>query len=306
MRIVSLLPGATEIVRALGLEGRLVGISHECAPPAGRPGLPRVTSSLIPNTLRSGDIDRVVRENANAKTPLYTLHRDILEELHPDLIITQTLCRVCAVSEEEVHAVVRTLPQPPLVVDLESASLHGLLSGIREVALKGGAIAEGERLVGDLERRIERVVERGRRLSSPPRVAFIEWLDPLFSSGHWNPELVRLAGGIELLGIEGEAARTIAWEEVVAVQPDVLFISCCGFTVERTLEDLPALTGLPGFRDLPAVRQGLVFITDGSRFFSSPGPELVDSLEILAHALDPAIHPPAHGLPEARRVELSS
>jgi iron complex transport system substrate-binding protein len=302
MRIVSLFPGATEIVRALGLEGNLVGVSHECILPPKMADLPRVTTSLIPPSLPSADIDRFVRERAREKTALYGLRRDFLEDIGPDLIITQTLCQVCAVSEEEVHAVAHALPNPPAIVDLEPTTIAGLLRGIREVAPQGGAAATGERLIAELEGRITQVVGRGAKLSSPPRVAFLEWLDPIFSSGHWNPELVRLAGGVELLGIEGEPARVIAWEDVVAADPEVLFISCCGFTVERTLEDFSILTRRPEWTSLPAVRNGRVFVADGTRWFSSPGPELIASLEILAHALDPVRHPLPGGLLPALRV----
>lgn len=302
MRIVSLLPGATEIVFALGLGDDLVAVSHECDFPHAAKSLPAVTRSLIPAGASSGEIDRVVRERVGSRSPLYALDVDALEALRPDVIITQALCDVCAVSEEDVHAVARRLTVRPDVINLETRSFIGLLDGIRQVAGRTGRERAGEELIGALRQRATQVEIRSTARTRDTRVVFLEWLDPLFAGGHWNPELIRMAGGSDPFGQRGMPARTVLWADIEAFQPEVVFVACCGFTVDRTLEDLPALTGMPGWSDLPAVRQGRVYIADGAQYFSRPGPRLVDSLEMLAHAIDPGLHELPAGVPAARRV----
>jgi iron complex transport system substrate-binding protein len=296
MRIVSLLPSATEIVCALGLEDRLVGVTHECDFPESVRRLPKVTRTLIPADAPSAEIDRLVRERLRTDGALYALDLPTLEELRPDLIVTQTLCDVCAVAEEEVRAAACALPGSPRVVNLEPETLSELFAAIRQVAEAAGVERRGDEVVRRLTTRIEAVAARAAGRRHRPRVALLEWLDPPFSCGHWNPELVRLAGGVEGLGRTGRPSRTLRWEEVVAWRPEVVVIACCGFGIERTLQDAPQLRSVPGWQDLPAVRSGRVYVADGSHYFSRPGPRLVDSLEILAHALDPEVHGPPAGL----------
>ncbi len=291
MRIVSLLPAATEIVCALGLEEQLVGVSHECDYPRSVRDLPKVTRSLIPASAPSGEIDRLVRERLNTQSALYSLDFAGLEALQPDLIVTQALCDVCAVAQDEVQAAACAFPQAPRVVNLEPQGLGEVLQAIRQVAVATDTQPRGDLVVGELQARIDAVAERSPGLATQPRVALIEWLDPPFSCGHWNPELVRLAGGIEGLGREGERSRTLAWDEVIAWQPEVVVFACCGLDAERTLGELPLLQTVAGWHDIPAVRSGRVYVTDGSQYFSRPGPRLVESLEILAHALHPDVHP---------------
>jgi len=291
MRIVSLLPSATEILCFLGLEDELVGVSHECDfPPAARQ-LPKVTRSLIPQEASSAEIDRLVRERLAGKGSLYTLELALLEQLQPDIIVTQALCDVCAVAEDEVIAAACQLPGNPRVIRLQPQTLEGVFESILDLARAVGVEDTGEKLVRELRARVEIIAQRSAQVDYRPRVALLEWLDPPFCSGHWNPELVRLAGGIDGLGKEGSPARTVRWEQVLAWQPEVLFIACCGFTIERTLRDLPPWRCIPGWEELPAVRAGRVYVTDGSQYFTRPGPRLVDSLEILAHALHPRVHP---------------
>jgi iron complex transport system substrate-binding protein len=270
MRIVSLLPSATEIVYALGLGDQLVGVSHECDFPPEAKQLRAVTRSLIPDGRSSGEIDRLVREHAGSKTPLYALDAAALEELKPDLIITQALCNVCAVSEADVEAAVCSLPGMPEVVNLEARTIEDVLVGIEVVAARTGATEAGAELVGALRDRVEQVAARAAHARRTPRVAFIEWLEPPFCCGHWNPELVRIAGGFDPLGREGEPARTIPWTRVEAIEPELIFTACCGFDVQRTLEELPALAACEGWRDLPAVRAKQVYVSDGSQYFSRP------------------------------------
>jgi iron complex transport system substrate-binding protein len=302
MRIVSLLPSATEIVCALGLEEQLVGVSHECDYPPSVASLPKVTRTLIPADASSGEIDRMVRERLQTEPALYTLDLPVLNSLGPDLIVTQALCDVCAVSQAEVQAAQCQLSSHPRVVNLAPQSLEDIFASIRQLAAVAEVERRAEELLSGLRARVAAVAGRTSRLATRPRVALLEWLDPPFCGGHWNPELVRLAGGIEGLGCEGRPSRTLRWQEILTWQPEVIFIACCGFGVERTLRDLPATRRLPGWPELPAVKSGRVYLADGSHYFSRPGPRIVDSLEILAHALHPEAHPLPPGLPPAVRL----
>jgi iron complex transport system substrate-binding protein len=292
LRIVSLLPSATEVICALGLESQLVGVTHECDHPEGVRALPKVTRTLIPTDASSAEIDALVREKLNAARALYTLDLGVLEALQPDLIVTQALCDVCAVAEDEVQAAACQLPGRPRVINLEPMTLGDVLGSIEQVADAADVPVRGEGVVAALQARVDAVVARAATRPGPaPRVLLLEWLDPPFSCGHWNPELVRLAGGIEVLGQEGRPSRTLSWGEVAAASPDVVVIACCGFGLERTMVDVATLDRVPEWRTLPAVRQGRVSIVDGAQYFSRPGPRLVDSLELLAHAIDPVVHP---------------
>ena len=290
MRIVSLLPSATEIICSLGLEDSLVGVTHECDYPEIARRLPKVTRTLIPTDAPSAQIDGLVRERTRTGRALYSLDMEMLESLRPDLIVTQALCDVCAVAEAEVKAAACTLPGFPRVINLEPETLSEVFAAMQQVADAAGIGATGKDVVATLKARVEAIATRSESLPHRPRVALIEWIDPPFSCGHWNPELVRLAGGIEGLGAEQQRSRQVRWEEVIAWQPEVVFIACCGYSVERTLQDVPLLQDVPGWHDLPAVRARRVYVTDGAAYFSRPGPRLVDSLEILAHALHPTVH----------------
>jgi iron complex transport system substrate-binding protein len=293
MRIVSLLPSATEIICELGLRDQLVGVTHECDWPKSVLTLPKVTNTLIPIDATSAEIDALVRERMGQESALYTLDMDTLERLQPDLIVTQALCDVCAVAEKEVQTAACKLASLPGVVNLEPETLDEVFGAIRDVAKATSRVKEGEAAVARLRQRVERVTSVTRSLSRP-RVALLEWLDPPFSTGHWNPELVRLAGGEDGLGQEGKKSVTLKWEQVIAYRPEVVVISCCGFTIERTLQEVGILANVPGWDDLPAVRDGRVWVSDGSSYFSRPSQRLVDSLELLAYV----IHPEAFALPE--------
>jgi len=302
MRIVSLLPSATEIVCALDLGAQLVGVTHECDYPPFVTSLPRVTRTLIPTDASSARIDELVRERMKTRRALYTLDLPVLQALRPDLIVTQALCDVCAVAEDEVRDAACWLPGSPRVVNLEPTTLGEVLGSLRTVGDAAGCPEKSERAIGELQQRIRGVAERSASVATRPRVTLLEWIDPPFSCGHWSPELVELAGGIEGLGQAGQRSRTLRWDEVIAWRPEALVLACCGFSVERTMQDVPILRRFPGWSDLPCVRAGRVFVVDGSAYFSRPGPRLVDSLEILAHALHPDVHPLAGSLPAAIRV----
>ena len=304
MRIVSLLPSATEIICELGLADQLVGVTHECDFPAEIRGLPKVTNTLIPTDASSAEIDALVRDRLGGQSALYTLNMPVLERLAPDLIVTQALCDVCAVSEDEVKNAACMLPGSPRVINLEPETLDEVLDCVRVVGDATGVSDRAERAVAALRARVDAVVTANARVSSRPRVALLEWLDPPFSTGHWNPELVELAGGEDGLGQAGEKSRTLRWDEVVAWQPEVVLISCCGFTAERALQDTRVLRDVPGWDELPAVRQQRVWVTDGSAYFSRPGPRLVDSLELLAHVIHPDLHPLPARVQRPLRVEV--
>ncbi len=304
MKIVSLLPSATEIVCVLGLGDQLVGVTHECDDPPFVQTLPKVTRTLIPLDATSGEIDRLVRERLKTRQALYTLDLPTLERLQPDLLVTQALCDVCAVSEEEVTAAACALPGHPRVVNLEPTRLSEVFDCIRLVGEATGIAAKAAQVVAALQARVDRIAERNQRLTHRPRVVLLEWIDPPFCSGHWSPELVRIAGGIEGIGREGEPSRTTAWEEILSFDPEFLIVACCGFNVERTLLDIPLLKQYPGFQELNCVRNRNVFVIDGNSYFSRPGPRLVDSLELLAHTLHPELHSLPKGLSPVRRVSL--
>lgn len=300
MRIVSLLPSATEIICEIGLGANLVGVTHECDWPEFVRTLPKVTRTLIPTDASSAEIDSLVREKLKRLRALYTLDMEVLAPLRPDLIVTQTLCDVCAVAEEEVAAAACDLPGRPRVVNLEPTRLHHVFNCMQLVGDAANAPDAARDAVARLRARVEAVAHATASVGHRPRVVLLEWIDPPFSCGHWSPELVHMAGGCEMLGRAGERSRTLEWREVVRADPEVLFIACCGFDMERTMQDIPILETRPGFHQLPCVRTDRVFVTDGNAYFSRPGPRLVDSLELLAHALHPEVVPLAQT--SARRL----
>jgi iron complex transport system substrate-binding protein len=224
LRIISLLPSATEIVHAVGLGDRLVGVSHECDFPAPVRGLPRVTRSLLPAaTATSGAIDAAVRDRVRQRQPLYALDAARLADLRPDLIVTQSICDVCAVAEGEVAAVVRDLPGPPRLLTLEPHRLGDVLDGMQAVADAAGVADAGRAAVAALQRRIDAVAARSAAIAVRPQVMLLEWLDPPFTAGHWSPEIVGIAGGVEVLGRSGERSRGVTWEKIRAADPEVLW-----------------------------------------------------------------------------------
>lgn len=284
-RVASLLPGATEIVRALGLESSLVAVSHSCDFPGRVETLPRATSTRVPSGAGSREIDEFVRECLQRGESLYRLDDALLERLRPDVIVTQSLCEVCAVGPDEVERAVPGLGSHPAVITLEPHTLEEVFDSILVVGQALWRTTEAAALVRALRSRVEAVRARADLRRQRPRVAFLEWADPPISGGHWNPELVELAGGCDGLGRPGRRSRTLAWEEVLAWRPEVMVLACCGFDEARGLEELDLLGRRPGFSDLPCVRSGRVHVMDGVRLFSRPGPSLVDSLERLAAVL---------------------
>ena len=299
MRIVSLLPSATEIVCALGLQDQLVGVTHECDFPLGVERLPKVTETLIPHDATSEQIDALVRERLQTERALYSLNMPVLTSLRPDLIVTQALCDVCAVAESEVQAAACSLPSRPAVINLEPSCLADVFDCIGQVGMAAGCPSRAEHFVNQLRDRVQRVSKRSESIPERPGVLLLEWIDPPFCAGHWSPELVSIAGGKEVIGVAGERSVTTEWQQIVAADPEVMMIACCGFDIQRTIQDLPTLCHYPGWDSLRCVKSNRVHVVDGSAYFSRPGPRLVDSLEILANALHRAIHPLPPELPGA-------
>ncbi len=303
MRIVSLLPSATEIVCALGLTEELVAVTHECDyPPAAR-GKPAVTASALIGAGDSAAIDRLVSGSVHDHRAIYTLDERLLEELRPDLILTQELCDVCAVSYSDVQKAARILPGDTTVVSLEPMTLDDILDTITLVGRFAGREEQAATLVGGLRARIERVETTAATAKTRPRVYCMEWIDPPFRAGHWIPEMARLAGGQEALGREGAPSTRATWDEIAVAAPEVVVAMPCGFDTDRAERELRRAAGRPEWRGLPAVARGNVWVSDGSAYFARPGPRMVDGLEILAHALHPDLFP-APAERDLRRFKL--
>ncbi|HLQ63659.1 MAG TPA: cobalamin-binding protein [bacterium] len=308
MRIVSLLPSATEIVCALGLTDSLVGISHDCDYPPEISGKAVLSEAIVTTNLPSGVIDATIRGHLHKGKSVYHLDERQLTSLQPDLILTQELCAVCAPSYTLVKQAARLLEAQTRLVSLEPESLAGILDNILLVGDLTGRAAEAAALVDQLRARIERVREAvtGR---SRPRVACIEWLDPLFVAGHWVPEMVALAGGMDVLGRGGEPSFVVPWQTIIDSEPDVIVLMPCGFTVPRTRQEVYLLTERKGWSNVRAVHAGQVYLTDASAYFNRPGPRIVTGVEILARILHPQVasaHLPAdvYERLEHARVEL--
>ncbi len=288
-RICSLLPSATEIVCALGLSDRLVGVTHECDfPPAVRQK-PRVTSSVIDSEGLSGaEIDQAVRDSLAEEATIYHLDRNLLDHLRPDLILTQELCDVCAVGADLVEETVATLVRPPMVVSLEPRTLNEVLESVLTVGRLTGAEQRATELVQQLQARLDRVREAVRERPVVPALT-LEWVDPVFVGGHWVPEMVRIAGGRDVLGQAGQPSRQVTWQDVADSHPEVVIAMPCGFGVERSAEELSRAALPPEWDGLPAVRADRVFVVDGSSYFNRPGPRLIEGVEILASLLHPGV-----------------
>lgn len=291
MRIVSLLPSATEIVCALGLQEQLVGITHECDYPAEAQGTPVLTSSVLGNAeLTSAEIDAAISEllrSGHSAGTIYHIDAAVLRAVQPDLILTQQLCDVCAVSFSEVQRAVASVGGRCEVVSLEPTNIAEILHTIEQVGALAGVEDRAACLVGDLRARIAAVVDRVGAVDPRPRVWCGEWLDPPFSAGHWVPEQVRLAGGEEIFGRAGLPSQRVGWEQVLDLAPEVVVLLPCGYDLAGTLRDADRSEPPPGWEDLPAVRNGRVYAVDGSAYFSRPGPRVVDGVEILGHILYP-------------------
>ena len=306
MRIVSLLPSATELVCGLGLRQQLVGVSHECDYPNSVIGLPVLTSSRIPEGLDSGSIDHLVTEQLKSDQALYDLNIDVLTSLRPDLIVTQALCDVCAVSGNDVARAVGSLPNNPKVINLEPNCLTDVLDTVELLAEAADCVKQGQIYLRELRYRISQVNDKSSVInrSDKPRVALLDWLDPIFDGGHWSPEIIELAGGIACFGNKREPSQRRSWNDLIQARPDIIFIALCGFNVERSMQDVEDFFGSQEFSVLRDQVGSKIFLVDGNAYFSRPGPRLVDALEIMANALHPLAHKLPSNLPEA--IKLTS
>ncbi|HEY8368287.1 MAG TPA: cobalamin-binding protein [Thermodesulfobacteriota bacterium] len=296
MRIVSLLPSATEILFLLGLGDQVVGVSHECDYPAEAASRPALVRPAVDPTLPSAELDRQVSARLATGQGLYVLDEARLADLAPDLVVTQALCDVCAVRHDEVLEASARLPSRPTVVSLLPSNLADVMGDIRRVAEATGRVQAAERVVAGLEARIDAVRQRVAGADRPVTAA-IEWLDPIMIGGHWVPEQVAIAGGTDPLGRVGAPSAKVEWQAVVDARPEVLVLMPCGFDRERTTREAAAISSRPGFADLPAVRAGRVFAVNGHAYFNRPGPRLIDGIELLAHLLHPERVPWPAGLP---------
>jgi iron complex transport system substrate-binding protein len=289
-RIVSLLPAATEMACALGLEQNLVGVSHECDYPPAVRGKPAVMRAVVETaSMTEAEIDWAVTERLRAGEPLYEVEAETLEALRPDLLLTQDLCEVCAASPKDLGAALAQMSRPPRVLRLTPKSLADIFANIADLGAATGRKAEARRLFDDLEGRVTAVADRVRQAEHRPRVFFMEWLDPIYCSGHWVPEVIELAGGIDGLGRKGTDSVRIAWDEVRAWAPEVLVAAPCGYPLDVAMQHAQMLTQLPGWAELPAVQAGRVFAVDAGAYYARPGPRVVDGLEIMAHLIHPEL-----------------
>jgi len=281
VRIVSLVPSATELLFALGVGAEVTAVTHECDHPAAALELPKVTRDLIGPGLAPDEIDRAVRELTEQGRAIYELDEPALRRLAPDLIVTQALCAVCAVSIDDVRAVAARLDPAPEIVSLDPHTLGEVLGDVRTLALATEAQEAGAALVDAAAERIDRV-RAAVRDAPPVSVAALEWLEPVFVAGHWTPQLIEYAGGVDLFGLPGEHSETRTWEEIAAARPDVVVCMPCGYDAERAHAEAEAYAD-----ELAELGAGRVVAVDAAAYFSRPGPRLVDGLELMAHILHP-------------------
>lgn len=296
---MSLVPHATELLFALGLGPQVVAVTHECDHPPAAAALPHVTRDKLPAGLSASEIDEAVRERTLEGEAIYELDRAKLAELEPELIVTQALCPVCAVSYEEVAELAGELPSKPRVIALDPKSLGETLADVRTLAEACDCRERGSELLAQAAARIDRVREavRGR---PRPRVAALEWLDPLYVAGHWTPQLIELAGGEDVLGLPAEHSETVSWQQLGAAMPEIVLAMPCGYDAPRAHAEALDHAG-----ELAALEARRIVAVNASAYFSRPGPRLIDGLELLAHILHPDRLPEAPAGAEPIEVELS-
>lgn len=287
-RIISLLPAATEIVCALGLEANLVGRSHECDFPESVKQLPVCSEANIPDNLSSADIDKKVKELLYDALSIYTVKREQIRELAPDVVITQAQCEVCAVSLEDVETALKDyLDKQVEIISLQPNSLNDILNDIKLIAFALAVPGKGDQLIEELQERVDIIRHKLKFIDAKPTVACIEWLEPLMVSGNWIPELVDIAGGTSILAEPGKHSPFVQWADIRQADPDIILVMPCGFSMERTMKEMHLLLQQPGFTDLKAVKNNRIYIADGNQYFNRPGPRIVDSIEILAEIINP-------------------
>src|SRR6266487_2700661 len=299
MRICSLLPSATEIAFALGLGDQVVAVSHECDYPHEASNRPVLTKSAIHQKLhRSLEVDREVEQRGG---DIYEIDEKLLEKLKPDLILTQELCHVCAVSYTKVKEAARVLDTDTKIVSLEPTNLEEIVDNILLVGRMTNKLAEAEKLAAQMLQRINRVREKTQTVQNKPRVFFMEWLQPPWAGGHWIPQMVDYAGGVEGLGRIGEPSHRIEWKQVVEYKPEIIVLSPCGFDAIQVMEEAHLLASYQGWERIPAFQSSRIYAVNASAYFSRSGPRVVDGLEILAHIIHPELFQ-KNPYPEAVRI----
>ena len=289
-RIISLLPSATEMICALGLADQLVGVTHECDFPPEVRDRPTVVRNALPiETMSEREIDEAVTDRLRSGLGLYVLDIELIRRLRPDIIVTQSLCEVCAPSENEIAQLLACLEYRPKILYQTPHRISEVFDCLEELGRELGREAEASRLRSDAERRLSKVSGATANARNRPRVFCMEWLDPVYCSGHWVPEMVRLAGGEDLLGRQGTDSVRIDWRQVLDWAPEVLVFMPCGYDLEQTLERAPQLMNLPGFCDLPAARGGRVYAVDANAYFARPGPRVIAGAELMAHLIYPEL-----------------
>jgi iron complex transport system substrate-binding protein len=287
-RIVSFLPSATEMVCALGLGDRLMGVTHECDYPPEIASKPIVVRSVLPiESMTQPEIDVAVTQRLRDGLSLYRVDEALMRQIGPDLIVTQDLCQVCAPSGNEVSQLLKVLPSNPQILWLTPTCLEQIFDNLRELGAATGRLETAETLIADGRARLGKVEAAARAASSRPRVFCMEWMDPVYCCGHWVPEMVRIAGGIDQLGREGTDSVRVPWEEILQWKPEVLIVMPCGFDLVKAADQAKMLASYPGWADLPAVRNGRAYAVDANSYFARPGPRVIEGTELLAHLLHP-------------------
>jgi iron complex transport system substrate-binding protein len=294
VRICSLVPGATEVLFALGLGDSVVGVTHECDWPAEASARPQVTASLVQTgDLASAEIDRAVAKAAHEGTPLYGIDEEVWQAIEADVVVTQEVCEVCAVSAGQARRLDVEL------IDFSPSSLGGIMSAITGLGFRLEAEAAADELTSGMRSRLERVRGALAGVETSPRVFVSEWLEPPYSAGHWVPDMVAAAGGTDVAGMSEEPSHRMRWADVAALEPDVVVLAPCGFDLDRTLRELVPLDLSANLLGTPARQESNVFAVDANGYFSRPAPRVVDGVELLAHLLHPQEYPDP-GLPWSR------
>jgi iron complex transport system substrate-binding protein len=289
-RIVSFLPSATEMTCALGLSDQLLGVTHECDYPPQIRDKPIVVRAVLPiESMSQAEIDVAVTQRLRNGQSLYRVEEALMQDIAPDLILTQDLCQVCAPSGNEITELLKLLPSKPQILWLTPKSLEQIFDNLRDLGAATGRSEMAETLIAEGRARLGKVDAATRPLVSRPRVFCMEWMDPVYCCGHWVPEMVRIAGGYDKLGREGADSVRIKWDDVLQWKPEVLIVMPCGFGLEKAVEEARQLTSYPGWDDLPAVRDGRVYAVDANSYFARPGPRVVEGTELLAHLLHPEL-----------------
>ncbi len=287
-RIVSFLPSATEMVCVLGLSDHLVGITHECDYPASIQGKPVVVRSAVPvEKMTQAEIEEAVSERTQSGRSVYQVDEALLRELAPDIILTQDLCQVCAPSGNEISQALNALPKKPQILWLTPRTLADIANNIREIGRAVGHEQQAERWINSHFGKLDEVARTTAQCRTRPRVFCMEWFDPLYCSGHWVPEMVNIAGGVDQLARAGEYSEPVQWSDVLQWAPEVLVLMPCGHHLDKVLELAPQLKRLPGWPEIPAVKNGQVYAVDASSYFARPGPRIVEGTHLLAHLIHP-------------------